>query len=159
MIHFSTIAKEREYDDKYKLDKLQANSNISFDFNHYWEIEEVNDYIEMLERNHSDIVSVEVFGNSTQDRPLRFIYVSLSGKGHVNGSRPIVFIDAGIHGREWLSHHTGLYVLRQLIENRADNIDILQKLDFVIIPIVNPDGYRYSRFAVSILVIVSMYSL
>lgn len=122
---------------------------MSFEFDHYWEIEEINEYIEMLERDHSDIVSIEVFGNSTQGRPLRIINISLAGRGHVNGSRPIVLIDAGIHGRKWLSHHTGLYVLRQLIENRAENIEILEAVDFVVVPIVNPDGYRYSRFAVS----------
>lgn len=145
----SSFAKEREYDAKYKLDRLHSKPNVTFDFDHYWEIEEVNDYIEMLERNHSDIVSIEVIGNSTQKRTLRIIYVSLAGRGHVNGSRPIVFIDAGVHGRSWISHHAGLYMLRQLIENRADNLDILEAVDFVIIPIVNPDGYRYSRFAVS----------
>lgn len=104
----------------------------------------------MLERDHSDIVSVEVVGNSTQDRPLRIIYISLAGRGQVNGSRPIIFVDAGIQGREWLSHHIGLYVLSQLIENRTANKDILEAVDFVIIPNVNPDGYRYSRFAVSV---------
>lgn len=147
-LYFRTFEEEREYDNQYKLNRLQ--SDADFEFNHYWELDEMDEYIEMLKRDHSDIVSVEVLGNSSQDRPLRIINISLAGRGIVNGSRPIVLIEAGVHGRKWISHHAALYVLRQLIENRSANIDILEAVDFIVIPIVNPDGYRYSRFAVSI---------
>ena len=52
----------------------------------------------------------------------------------------------GIHAREWIAPTTALYVIDNLINNRM-NIDNDPRFQttYYIMPILNPDGYEYSR--------------
>lgn len=118
------------------------------DFNHFWTRNEINNYLTHLLAFHGDIVSTEVAGFSFQGQMMRSITISRHGGGRIDGSRPVVFIDVGIHAREWAVHTTTMYFLYQLVELRNQNLDILDHVDFVILPIVNPDGYDYSRLNV-----------
>ena len=56
-----------------------------------------------------------------------------------------MWIDGGIHAREWISPATVTWMLKELVENDADHPDLTEKMDWYILPIVNPDGYAYSR--------------
>jgi len=56
----------------------------------------------------------------------------------------IKIIFKGTHAREWISPATVSYIVRQLVENRA-NYTFANNVDFYILPVVNPDGYEYSR--------------
>ncbi|VDK85094.1 unnamed protein product, partial [Onchocerca ochengi] len=63
-------------------------------------------------------------------------------------SKPVVWIDAGIHAREWASIHTALYFIEQLISEYYSSPKIeqyLKLLDIYIFPCLNPDGYEYTR--------------
>lgn len=63
--------------------------------------------------------------------------------------KPIFYIEIGIHAREWCAPATGVYMMHQLVENYTANAHVLKDIDFYIIPVVNPDGYEYSRSKVS----------
>lgn len=56
-----------------------------------------------------------------------------------------ILIDGGIHGREWMSVATAVYCIHELVEHFKRNRRLLEKLDFIIVPIVNVDGYEYSH--------------
>jgi len=58
--------------------------------------------------------------------------------------KPAIFIEAGIHAREWISPATATYIMRQLVEKSRKNLDLLDFYDFYILPVANPDGYEYS---------------
>lgn len=64
-------------------------------------------------------------------------------------TKAIILIDAGIHAREWCSISTALVCISQLTENSTQNKILLKKFDFVIVPVLNVDGYEYSRTIVS----------
>lgn len=59
--------------------------------------------------------------------------------------KSVVLIDGGIHAREWISVATALYCIYELTEHLQRNKQLLRKLDFVIVPIVNVDGYEYTH--------------
>jgi hypothetical protein len=40
-------------------------------------------------------------------------------------------------------------MIRELVENYADNKNIVDNLNIHILPMANPDGYEYSRSSVS----------
>lgn len=42
-----------------------------------------------------------------------------------------------------------LYLLHQLVENSAANLELLRNVDWVVVPVVNPDGYVYTHTKVS----------
>lgn len=61
----------------------------------------------------------------------------------------VVLIDGGMHAREWISISTALYCIMQLTENYDVNKNLLRNYDFVIVPVVNIDGYEYTHTTVS----------
>lgn len=64
-------------------------------------------------------------------------------------AKAVVLIDAGLHAREWASVSTALYCINQLVEYFEVNSKLLLHYDFVILPILNVDGYEFSRTKVS----------
>jgi len=118
--------------------------NTSIPLDHFWTHDEINEYIDYLAVNYKDIVQVSIIGRSIEHRRLRAVKVSLSGR--VDGKRPIIFIDAGLHAREWAAHMTAVYLLYQLVERHTEHsADFLRNVDWIIVPMVNPDGYVYSH--------------
>lgn len=82
-------------------------------------------------------VSVNTIGKSFELRDIKTVTIS-SRNGTAKNS---IFIDAGIHAREWIAVSTALYVIDQL----ATGKNSLQDFDWVILPVVNPDGYEYTH--------------
>jgi murein tripeptide amidase MpaA len=75
------------------------------------------------------------------------VAVKISTGGY---DKPALLIDAGIHGREWISVSSALYIMKQLVENPA-NIHMLETIDVYIIPCLNPDGYIYSHLSLQVM--------
>jgi murein tripeptide amidase MpaA len=109
-------------------------------FNHFWELDEIYDYIDDLATRFPNIVRVHSVDRTFEDRIIKWITISLDGSA---GNNPVMVLDSGIHAREWISQMTVMYLIYQLVE-RPENIELLRNVDWVIIPVVNPDGYVYS---------------
>jgi len=75
------------------------------------------------------------------------VFIKISSGG--NGTRPVVLVDAGIHAREWVAPGMALYIIYQLVENNAANVNLTNGVDWYILPVLNPDGYEYSQTTVS----------
>ncbi len=58
-------------------------------------------------------------------------------------------LNSGIHAREWIVNAVATYMIRELVENYEQNKDLVDNLNFHILPLANPDGYEYSRSSVS----------
>ncbi|KAM0304161.1 hypothetical protein ACHAPM_002233 [Fusarium culmorum] len=89
----------------------------------------------------------EVFtlGNSFQGRALTGIHIWGSGG---KGSKPAVVFHGTVHAREWIATMTAEYLAYQLLTKYASDAAvkaIVDKYDFYITPIVNPDGFVYTQ--------------
>ncbi|QQP51252.1 Carboxypeptidase B, partial [Caligus rogercresseyi] len=110
----------RESVDRYARRKAKTSSR-SIDFENYYGVDDLKaDY---------DFVDVEVYGQSYEKRDLKVIKIQKAGSG-----APNIFIEAGIHAREWIAPAMATYIIHSLLE-----------FNFHIMPSVNPDGYEYSR--------------
>ncbi len=56
-----------------------------------------------------------------------------------------MWVDAGIHAREWIAPAAAMYLAQELVENESEHPDLTEDLDWFILPSTNPDGYAYSR--------------
>lgn len=113
--------------------------SISFDA--YSRFNDINGYLDELANSHPDLVKVVTVGASYEKRQMKVIRITDKNS---RSPKKSVFLDAGIHAREWIAPATALYVIHELVENYANNKDVLQNLEWVILPVANPDGYEYS---------------
>ncbi|XP_028030264.1 carboxypeptidase B-like [Bombyx mandarina] len=100
----------------------------------------IQDYLDTVAKRHPDLVRLQVLGTSYQGRVMRLVKISTNP----SAGNPIIFIDAGIHAREWVAPAMALYVIHRLINDPEAKND-LNGVDWYILPVVNPDGYEYTR--------------
>jgi len=63
-----------------------------------------------------------------------------------NGGKPAIWIDGGIHAREWISPATVMYFINYLLTSNDINVQLArQKYDFYLLPVFNIDGYKYTH--------------
>ncbi|KAK6726766.1 hypothetical protein RB195_004839 [Necator americanus] len=90
-----------------------------------------------------DIAKVVDIGPSSEGRSIIGLQF-----GRDTPDKKIVVIDAGIHAREWVAVHTGMYFINLIVNGREEDPNIrnyLHNLVIYIFPVLNPDGYEYTR--------------
>ncbi|KAL5022587.1 hypothetical protein ScPMuIL_001742 [Solemya velum] len=89
-------------------------------------------------------VELGELGKSFERRSM--VYLKITKRGGSAGKKAI-FIDGGIHAREWIAPAVVLYIIDQLAFNPYNDPDVslmLDYFDWYLLPVVNPDGYQYS---------------
>lgn len=84
--------------------------------------------------------------NSFEGRPIN--YLKISTTNFEDESKPVIFIDGGIHSREWVSPPSVTWAIHKLVEDVTEP-DLLENFDFILLPVVNPDGYKFTFTTVS----------
>lgn len=69
--------------------------------------------------------------------------------------KPIVMLQSLLHAREWVTLPASLYAIEKLVIDITDR-DLVDNIDWIIVPIVNPDGYEWSHINVRTLHIILM---
>merc|ERR1711962_756729 len=107
----------------------------SMTWDKYHSIEDMYSYWDYLEDEY-DFVSTESIGKSYEGEDMRILKVCHGGCGN----KFAIWIDGGIHAREWISPATATYIAKELIENDEDHTELTRSIDWYILPIINPDG-------------------
>jgi murein tripeptide amidase MpaA len=117
----------------------KADNNIVGKFARY---PEILNFIETTKNENKDLVSTLSIGKTYENRDLRVIVLK------TNTSQRNVWIDCGIHAREWITPSTCIYFIDKLIRDyRSGNpaaVSLLSYFEFHILPLQNPDGYEYT---------------
>jgi murein tripeptide amidase MpaA len=98
----------------------------------------LNEFIEAL-ADANDFASIINIGQSYEGRDMKVLAITKAGPG-----APNIFLESGIHAREWVSPAVATYLVRQLVEEYSDHPDYLDKINWYFIPSANPDGYEYT---------------
>ncbi|XP_015787637.2 carboxypeptidase A4-like [Tetranychus urticae] len=117
--------------------------SAEFRLDYYHTYEEINDYMSYLQTKYPDMVEVINFGETYEFHKINGLKIGKKS----NDTKPAIWIDAGIHAREWIAPATAVYMMYKLTEkHEAEPIigQLVEKFDWYIIPIVNPDGYMYT---------------
>eukprot|EP00929_Paragymnodinium_shiwhaense_P066613 TRINITY_DN33424_c0_g1_i1.p1 TRINITY_DN33424_c0_g1~~TRINITY_DN33424_c0_g1_i1.p1 ORF type:complete len:503 (+),score=78.48 TRINITY_DN33424_c0_g1_i1:85-1593(+) len=120
-------------------------------FDDYRQLVDINAFLDQLQASHGDYLEIKELGRSSEDRPLRALHIADRGVGTPDvDDRPVVYLQAGIHAREWIAPATLLYVAKYLLEHlsRGDAHEsltqALRSYLFILVPVVNPDGYVFT---------------
>jgi hypothetical protein len=112
----------------------------------YRTLSEYYSEMQSIASQYPGLTRLTTIGSSHQSRPIRALEIS-SNPGADDG-RPEHVHMALHHAREWPSGELALDLAWHLVENYGSDqqvTDIVDDIRVYIIPVVNPDGFNYSR--------------
>eukprot|EP00094_Tigriopus_californicus_P011301 TCALIF_10908-PA protein Name:"Similar to Carboxypeptidase B (Astacus astacus)" AED:0.19 eAED:0.19 QI:25/0.85/0.75/1/1/1/8/52/400 len=124
--------------------KSNPNARYNLNWDEYGSHDDFNEFIEEIASQNS-WASVRSIGKSVEGRDMKVLELTKGGSG-----APNIFIEAGIHAREWIAPAVATYTVKELVENYDSHPEYLDNFNFYVLPCANPDGYEYSRSTVSV---------
>ncbi|XP_063053840.1 carboxypeptidase A5 [Engraulis encrasicolus] len=121
----------------------QLRSTDDYDYTNYHTIDEIYSFMDMLVAENPSLVSKIVIGQSYEGRPLNVLKFSTGGS-----NRPAIWIDTGIHSREWVTQASGTWFAKKIVQDYGHDqavTAILDNMDIFLEIVTNPDGYHYTH--------------
>nr|CAD7578665.1 unnamed protein product [Timema californicum] len=151
LIEYSVLFQKAIVSQNPKLSKeqrmeLRESKGHDMTFQRYHRYADMLRYIEHLTAAYSHLVEVVTIGKTNEGVALKVVKVSSGSASPQEGTiKPAVWIDGGMHAREWISPAVVMYVLKQLVERYKLNKKMVDSADWYLMPLANPDGYEYSH--------------
>ena len=112
----------------------------------YKSYQESCDFLYQKQKEYPDLVRVESIGTTYENRDILLATISLDIKEA--DKKPALLYTGTIHAREWIGNELAIAFVDYLLKNYKKNPYIYQTLKdstLYIVPILNPDGFEYSR--------------
>ncbi|XP_070789129.1 carboxypeptidase B2 [Pituophis catenifer annectens] len=123
-------------------DTVTPRSSISF-YQQYHSLKVIYTWMDEIVARHPDVIQKIHIGSSFDKRPLYVLKLSSRSRTPKNA----IWIDCGIHAREWVSPACCLWFIghvTQFLNRDVIMARLLQNLDFYVMPVMNVDGYEYT---------------
>lgn len=122
-----------DVDEQMKAESFSGNVQADFQsaaghpmtWDEYHPVEHIDSFLFYLQNTYT-FVTTEVIGQSFEGRNMTVAKIC---KG-VCGDKPAVWIDGGIHAREWISSATVTWMLRELVENDISHPELTENMDW-----------------------------
>ena len=117
-------------------------------FANFKQLAQIRSYVSGLAAARPDLASISDIGNSIQGNDIESITITGPDQpGNLAGDRPVIIWNGCQHAREWISPMTVTYLASRLVGDYDSDPavrDLVDSVRFVIVPVVNPDGYLYT---------------
>lgn len=118
----------------------KESNKAEFDLFNYHKLEDIYSFVSQMEATFPTKIKVTNLEPRTYEgRQIKLVHVSLD---NTKTNIPAIFMDCGIHAREWVSPSFCLYTIDRLIKEGW--YGLLYYFDVYLIPVANPDGYAYT---------------
>jgi hypothetical protein len=108
-------------------------------FTQYNRYSVITDFLEEQAALHPNAKVVNI-GKTFENRDLQGIVI---GEG---AGKPAIFLEAGIHAREWIAGAVATYVINELLNGNDPVVKAwTEQYEWHIVPIANPDGFEFSH--------------
>ncbi|KAI9294974.1 hypothetical protein K502DRAFT_304349 [Neoconidiobolus thromboides FSU 785] len=109
----------------------------------YHSISEINSWLDSIAAGSRGSATISSIGNTYEGRPIKAITFRKPG---ASPSKSIIY-HGGIHAREWISPATVITLISSFSKyaSDADISKLLDSFEYTFIPVVNVDGYEYTR--------------
>ncbi|XP_007524266.1 carboxypeptidase A1 [Erinaceus europaeus] len=124
---------------------FQARARSTDDFNYatYHTLEEIYDFMDMLVAENPQLVTKQEIGKTYEGRPIYVLKFSTGGN-----KRPAIWIDTGIHSREWITQASGIWFAKKITQDYSQDqtfTGILNEMDIFLEIVTNPDGFAFTH--------------
>lgn len=99
-----------------------------------------------LAARHPGFAEVEIMGGTSEGRTIRGLRIT-NEENLSQGQLPIIFVSAGKVARDWITVMAAVNVMHELLDHYDEHQNIVDDVEWFIIPVANPDGYEFSRAA------------
>ncbi|GJQ72416.1 hypothetical protein Trydic_g3495 [Trypoxylus dichotomus] len=121
-------------------EELENRQGHRMTFNAYHRLSDIHDFLDYLAVTYPSRCKVYVIGSSVQGRPLKVLRIS-----NGNSNNKAMWVDGGMHAREWITPATVSYIINHLVHNYEAESQAIRSLDLYFLPVANPDGYEHSH--------------
>nr|XP_006812372.1 PREDICTED: carboxypeptidase A2-like [Saccoglossus kowalevskii] len=114
-----------------------------FNYEIYHTYDEINQWVDEFVATYPTISSVFTIGSSYEGRPLRGVKIGTS-----TATVSSLFLEGGIHAREWISPATMLYMTQLFADGYGvdqKTTELVDKLNWYMLPVLNADGYAHTH--------------
>ncbi|KAG9271968.1 carboxypeptidase A1 [Astyanax mexicanus] len=132
-----------EEQESMEVNAMQERSVNSFNFGAYHTLDTIYSWMDTLVAAHANLVSKVHIGFSYENRPMYVLKFSTGGN-----KRPAIWIDAGIHAREWVSTASAVWMANKMATDYGVDpsvTSLLGRMDVYLMVVTNPDGYAYTH--------------
>lgn len=120
--------------------KSHANKKGKHFFRDYQDRRAIEKFMKSFVDNRTDFYKVTSL--RFPSHMSRYIY-----EANINSNsktkNPVIVITAGEYGKDWTAISTALYLIKFLLNKRRRKLVV--KYRWLIVPLLNPDGYHWSR--------------
>lgn len=131
---------------KHDVGDMTENSGKSlkiYSYNKYHPMGEIYQWINQISEAYVDVATNHFLGMTYENRPMYYLKISQPS----GNTKKIIWMDCGIHAREWIAPAFCQWFVKEILQNYKSNARIsrlLRNLDFYVLPVLNIDGYIYS---------------
>ncbi|KFO85285.1 Carboxypeptidase A2 [Buceros rhinoceros silvestris] len=136
------VVLDKEKEDMAYGQQKERSSN-TFNYGTYHTLEEIYAELDRLAAEYSSVVSKLQIGQSYEKRPLYVLKFSTGGS-----NRPAIWLDAGIHSREWVTQASAIWIARKIASDYGRDpsvTSLLSRMDVFLLAVSNPDGYVFTH--------------
>lgn len=99
--------------------------------------------MESINEHYPETTEIFQFGRTEQGRDIMGIRIT-SEEHLAQETLPIIFVTAATSARDWITAMSAVNLIHMLAEYRHLYADIVDNIDWYILPVANPDGYIFS---------------
>uniref|UniRef100_A0A8C5I152 Carboxypeptidase B n=1 Tax=Gouania willdenowi TaxID=441366 RepID=A0A8C5I152_GOUWI len=105
---------------------------------------DIQSWIASISSSNPNLISKQVIGNTYEGRPMTLLKLGKKS----SSSKPAIFMDCGIHAREWISPAFCQWFVKEALStygSDAQMTSLLNQMDVYVLPVFNIDGYDYTH--------------
>ncbi|KAM9826979.1 carboxypeptidase B [Neosynchiropus ocellatus] len=151
MVH--TILQQSDMEHEVLIEDLQASIEHQSDngptprahsYTKYNTWNTIQSWINSISSSNTNLISKQVIGNTYEGRPMTLLKLGRKS----SSAKPAIFMDCGIHAREWISPAFCQWFVNEALSTYGSNSDmtsLLNQMDVYVLPVFNIDGYDYTH--------------
>nr|XP_023997685.1 LOW QUALITY PROTEIN: carboxypeptidase B-like [Salvelinus alpinus] len=109
--------------------------------------DKIQAWISSISSSNPDLISRQVIGNTYEGRPMNVLKIGKKS----SSTKPSIFLDCGIHAREWISTAFCQWFVKEALSTYGSDSEmtgLLNQMDVYVLPVFNIDGYDFTHNSV-----------
>ncbi|XP_041726172.1 carboxypeptidase B [Coregonus clupeaformis] len=106
--------------------------------------DKIQAWISSISSSNPNLISRQVIGNTYEGRPMNVLKIGKTS----SSTKPSIFLDCGIHAREWISTAFCQWFVKEALSTYGSDSEmtgLLDQMDVYVLPVFNIDGYDFTH--------------